>query len=159
MSEKIEIIGEGVCIALEVLGYENPLAQDVSDANWLDCRVSITIGDAFQGQFAASFTTSDFVRFREELSTALTELNGTATFVTDEDALRVGVELSKTGRAAVEGIAQTFSPDASLSFSFETDQTFLNQTLQQLNAVVDHFPIKEYPLLTESIVTDRRDAR
>lgn len=146
MSFKIEIGGQGARLTVEVLGYENPSAQDISDANWLRCQVMIRIGErAFSADFPASFTTSDFVRFREELSTVLTKLSGTASFLTDEEALCLSIEIGRTGGALVEGVAQTDGqPQASLSFSFDSDQSFLSRTLHDLEAVVTHFPVKEH---------------
>ena len=144
MSLKIEIGGQGGHLMVEVLGYENPFAQDTSDANWLNCQVLIRIGEHFRADFPASFATSDFVRFREELTTVLTKVDGTASFLTDEDALSFSIEMSRTGGAVVGGVAQNYGqPQASLSFSFETDQTFLTQTLHHLVTVVTHFPVKE----------------
>lgn len=129
---------------MEVLGYENPSAPDVSDANWLKCRVAINIEEAFWANFPASFTTSDFIQFHEELRTVLTKLSGTASFLTDEDALCLSIEIGRTGGALVGGVAQTYGqPQASLSFSFESDQSFLSRTLHDLEAVVIHFPVKE----------------
>ena len=150
MSVEIEINGQGSRLRVEVLGYENPSAQDISDANWLRCQVMIKIGEAFLADFPASFTTSDFVRFRDELSTVLTKLSGTASFLTDEEALSLSIDIGRTGGALVSGVAQTEGqPQASLSFSFDSDQSFLIQTLHGLDALVTHFPIKEHSSITE----------
>jgi hypothetical protein len=38
-----EITGEAAQVRIEVFGYENPTAQEPSDANWLTCRVEVRV--------------------------------------------------------------------------------------------------------------------
>jgi hypothetical protein len=143
MPSKVSINGNGASIAIEVLGYERPSAQDVSDANWLKCRVSTNLGQ-FIGNYDASFTTSDFTRFRDELRSVLTTMNGAAAFVTDEEALNCTIQLMRVGTAVVKGRAQAQGHvTAVLSFSFESDQSFLAETLLGLESVVQKFPLKK----------------
>src|SRR5256885_1941379 len=98
MSIKIEIAGQSARVKIEVLGYENPSAQNRSDANWLTCHVEVRVR-SFSGQLDAAFTTQDFAAFAKCLCSAVKELNGTATFETDENALRLDVEFTHTGAA------------------------------------------------------------
>lgn len=143
MLVEIEIAGHGASLKVEVLGYENPSAQDLSDANWLSCNVLARIG-SFSGNFNGSFTTYDFVQFRDELRELLKEQSGTASFLTDEEQLRLRVEVGRTGIARIEGVAQIHDmPQASLSFLFESDVSFLSQTLRDLEALVRSFSVKE----------------
>lgn len=143
MSLKVPINGNGASIAIEVFGYERHSAQNVSDANWLNCRVNANFGQ-FTGNYEASFTTFDFCRFRDELKPLLATMNGTAAFVTDEEALSCTIQFMRTGTAILKGRAQVQGRTAViLSFSFESDQSFLADTLRGVESVVQTFPIKK----------------
>lgn len=146
MSLEIRIGGHGACVTMEVFGYENPFAENISDSNWVSCQVKLKIREReFSVDFPASFTTHDFAQFYGELSIVVERLEGTASFVTDEQALCISVVVHGTGRGEVKGVAQVCdTPQASLNFSFESDQSFLNQTLHDLQAVIEKFPVKEY---------------
>jgi hypothetical protein len=142
MPNSIVIAGDMANIVIEISGYENPKAPDSSDANWLSCTVVLRIGP-FSGSIAASFTTQDFARFFNEIGTALHTFSGVASFLTDEDTLRLILKFEKTGRVHISGVAQDLGPPkASLTFSFESDQSFLTQTCRQLEKVTHNFPIK-----------------
>jgi hypothetical protein len=142
MSLKVSIKGHGASIAIEVFGYENLSAQNASDANWLNCRVVVDMGQ-FVGNYDASFTTSDFIRFRNELKTLQNTMRGSASFVTDEEALNCTIEMRATGTALVKGTARVHGhTTATLSFSFESDQSFLAEALREVEAAVCEFPLK-----------------
>lgn len=141
MSHRIPINGNGASILIEVDGYERPGAKDISDANWLKCRVTLDIG-YFKGNYSASFETTDFVRFKESLKTALKAMNGTASFETCEGALTCAIEIKSGGRARIKGTAQVREHiDATLSFSFESDQSFLAETLRETENTTAAYPM------------------
>ena len=143
MTIRLEIAGHMGRISIQVLSYENPMAENLSDANWLRCEVEVQ-APPFSGVFSASFTTHDFTRFLEELRQILPRLGGTASFITDEDALRLAITLDeRSGRANVSGIAKGVHTGAALSFRFDSDQSFLAQACRELEAIVKEFPIKK----------------
>jgi hypothetical protein len=143
MSITVQIKGDFGEITIEILGYENPAAQDPEDRNWLNCNVSIRV-NGFSGSFHAAFVTTDFTHFRRELAEALRRPGGRASFITYEDALRFDVEFAASGCATVTGVAQVFdTTEAKLSFAFSSDQSFLATTLRRLDLVVREFPSRE----------------
>lgn len=143
MADSIEIAGHGASVTIGITGYENPAAVNPSDANWLSCTVLLGIG-AFSGSLAASFTTHDFARFFGQFQAALSALEGVVSFLTDEDMLRLNLKFEKTGRVQISGLAQELGlTKAALTFSFESDQSFLTQTCRQLEKVTKKFPVKE----------------
>jgi hypothetical protein len=146
MSCIINLDGNEAKIQIEVIGYENPDAQDLSDANWLTCYVSLDI-EKFTANFSASFTTNDFELFNNDLIRIVSDFVGSASFVTDEEKLYLNIEITKTGRACVKGLAQIHGkPKAALSFSFDTDQSFLRKTFHGVSAVLQNYPVKKgYP--------------
>lgn len=142
MSVVIEILGESGRVKIEVVRYENPSAQNPSDANWLMCRAEVHVR-RFSGQIDAAFTTQDFATFGTRLRSAVKDLNGVATFETDENALGLAVEFTRTGSARISGILREADrPQTSLTFSFESDQTFLTRTANDLDELMRRFPIR-----------------
>jgi hypothetical protein len=142
MSNSIEIKGQGAGLTVMISGYERPDAENVHDANWLRCAASVAVRE-FSCKLEAAFTTYDFAEFEAQLDNVLSALKGKASFVTDEKALGLDVEFRNTGLAVVSGVVQVRGlPKAALSFSFETDQTFLRQTHRELRAAVQSFPVR-----------------
>jgi hypothetical protein len=142
MCVNVEVAGQAAHVGIEVLGYENPAAENVSDANWLTCRVEVRVR-GFEGHVDAAFTTHDFAAFSRSLRSAVTDLKGEATFETDEDALRLDVNFNMTGSVSVTGVLrEPDRPRTSLAFSFESDQTFMRRTVDALDKVTHQFPVR-----------------
>lgn len=136
------IAGSGGSVTIEVIGYENPAAGNDSDANWLRSTVRVSVGP-FAGDIEGSLTTQDFAYFERELTEVLRTLQGKATFQTDEDWLRFEVGMGSRGTAMVSGVVKAGSrSQASLRFSFETDQSYLGVTKRALSDVANYFPVK-----------------
>src|SRR5688572_27587595 len=103
MSVDVEIAGQAAHVNIAVVGYENPAAQNPSDANWLTCRVEVRVR-GFIGRVDAAFTTQDFAAFGRSLRSAMADLKGEAIFETDEDALRLNVAFSPIGTVSITGV-------------------------------------------------------
>lgn len=143
MSAQVEIKGHGGCVVLSVDGYENPGAQDVSDANWLSCGVRLTVAGV-SASVAASFGTRDFARFLEQLERVAADLKGVARFETDEEALSIKVELAGRGTGTISGVLRVSEhATATVEFSFDSDQTFLVQAITELRSLHGEFPVKD----------------
>ena len=145
MTNTVQIRGDGNAIQIEVFGYERPDGDNEYDANWLRARCSVTVAE-FSAVLRLALVTHDFARFADELEQAVQLLKGTATFSTAEAGLAVEVKFTTAGHAEVFGSVRSqtsFVPDQSvLSFSFETDQSFLAHTVRELRAVVSRFPVR-----------------
>ena len=142
MSAQITISGQGATIGIVIIGYEREQAENESDANWLSCSVDLRVG-AFSAQYAANFATNDFREFRKQLLAHLEQQIAVAKFECDELPLVLSVALSRAGIGRVSGRAtSTGQPSAALDFSFETDQSFLRSTLQQLDAALAAYPVR-----------------
>lgn len=139
------IRGDGNVVKITVLGYERETAIDISDANWLRSRITVCVGP-FSADYEAALTTHDFAEFTEHLARIVTSLEGKASFRTDEDWLSLDVELNKRGAATVQGIAKVHgNPSASLAVRFDTDQTYLSQTLAECREILRVFPVRVSP--------------
>ncbi len=139
----VPIAGIGGSIIIQVISYENPTASNDSDANWLRTAVRVSVGP-FAGDIDGSVNTHDFAYFERELSEMLLTLRGKATFQTDEDWLRFEVGMGSRGTATVSGVVKARGGlQASLRFSFETDQSYLVDTKRALGEMANDFPIKQ----------------
>jgi len=139
----VTIGGADSRIEILVLGYENDVASHLSDANWLSCTVKLAVG-RLAAKYAASFSTHDFLRLRDQLATTLTKFEGSAAFETDEEALGFRVELGKRGEATIFGTAKLVDQArVRVEFCFPSDQTFLHQALIELTTVCRAFPPKD----------------
>ena len=129
--DSFSVGGEAGHITVEVVGYENPSAQGVPDANWLRARVQLKLGGC-EMQAEAALTTHDLKRFLDELEAALSRLGGSASLATHEDSINLHIELTKTGRARVSGeLRELRMAKVRLGFDFESDQSYLTRTLHR----------------------------
>lgn len=134
--------GEGGRIVFEISGYERPGASDYHDANWLTVSVSIAAG-VFSGSFAASFGTYELADLLRQLRKGIDALSGTFIFENMERDVLMRIEFAQRGKARICGEAKpSSSPQSSLTFAFETDQSYLSQAVEALSAVVRRFPVK-----------------
>lgn len=142
MPVSVEVRGHGANVRIEVVGYENPAAENVSDSNWLTCRVHVNIA-GFEAHVLAAFTTQDFAAFSRSLRSAVADLNGEAKFETDEETLLLTATFNTSGSVSVIGaVREPNRKGTFLSFSFETDQTFMGHAVDALSEVTRQFPIR-----------------
>jgi len=138
--QAIKIGGHGACITLEVLQYEDAEASNSSDANWLSSSITLDVGP-FGGSYNVSLTTDDFVAFGNDLRDLLKGDKSNAVFSTDEEWLRL--EITRSARGACQVIGESSfrgSVKATLSFSFETDLTYIGDVQRAISDVIKEFP-------------------
>jgi hypothetical protein len=145
VANTVQIRGEGNTIKIEVFGYERPDATDTSDANWLRAKCSLTLAE-FSAVIHLALETHDFTRFAGELEQALQSMKGNASFTTSEAGLAVQIKFTTAGHAEVLGSARSQISNVlngiELSFSFETDQSFLAHTLRDTKSILSKFPVR-----------------
>ena len=87
-----------------------------------------------KGEFYTS--TGELFEFYEQLTDCYDRVNGSAKFLSSEQNLDLTVEFNEQGHIRVFG---TFSEYAhrinELKFEFETDQTFITSTLNELQSI------------------------
>ena len=134
MPKTMEIRGHSGHVQVEVYTYERQGTTDESDANWLVARCNVVVGE-FSCALKLSLVTDDFAQFLAQLERAVGSLKGSAIFDTMEDGIRVEIKFNSAGHADVFGQVRSqisLVPEQSvLSFSFETDQSFLAQTVRE----------------------------
>ncbi len=145
MPKTVVIRGVGGRVQIEVLNYERPNTTGGSDANWLVCKCGVTVGE-FSCDVNLSLMTDDFVRFLGDLDEAQRSLKGTAVFTTLESDFTLEVKFKAAGHADVLGAVQSqlsvVPSRTKLDFSFESDQSFLSHSVEELRAVIQQFPVR-----------------
>ncbi|HYQ42553.1 MAG TPA: hypothetical protein VER11_11315 [Polyangiaceae bacterium] len=101
---------------------------------------------AFRGEYEALLRTDELASFRDQLATLHAALNGSATFETMEQWLRVDIQGDKRGHFLAKCEARD-QPGVGNTLRFELtfDQTELPALLAALEEVVRAFPVKESP--------------
>jgi len=145
MPKTVVIRGDGGNVRIHVLNYERPNSTEGSDANWIVCRCSVAVWE-FSCEVSLSLMTDDFVRFLADLDEALRSLKGTAVFATLESGLKLEIKFKAAGHADVFGTVRSqlsvVPSRTKLHFSFETDQSFLSHTVEELRTVIQEFPVR-----------------
>lgn len=132
----------GQRLSLQTSGYQRPKATDDYDANWLHSTVSITAGP-FAGNFPANLSTYDFAALLARLERQLERLEGHFEFESIERDVILSVEFHRAGNATVSGsLRPGGASPVSLSFEFETDQSALAHTVQQLKQLLRLLPVR-----------------
>ena len=131
---------------LKSTDYERPDTPVERDANWLTAKCTVVVGE-FSCILALFLLTEEFVQFFAQLEEAVRLCAGTAVFTTSEEGLDVEIKFRSGGQADVFGKVRSRAslvPEQTvLSLSFETDQTFLAQTVHELKEIVEQFPIRK----------------
>ena len=145
MADLIEIRGDGANIALEIAEFERPNSANVDDANWLVGQLTITL-KYFSCQMPISLGVLDLAQLQSELQSCLKILGGTARLRPLEPVLQLDLAFDRRGHVTVSGFAQTLGPrKTTLSFSFDSDQSYLTEADRQLRRVLLNFPIQNRP--------------
>lgn len=137
-----KIEGNGARLVIEVLSYERESAIDESDANWLRCKAQ-GIFDGFSCKCEYSILTNDFREFEASLRGMIEGRSANAYFSTTEEGLGLELERDSAGHCKVSGFLRSFGmPKSKLEFVFESDQSYLRQTLAELVRVNERFPVR-----------------
>jgi hypothetical protein len=91
-----------------------------------------------------SLRTYELAQMQSELHSCLELLDGTARLRPLEPVLQLDFVFDRRGHVNVVGVAQTLGPHKStLSFSFDSDQSYLAETDRQLQAILLKVPHPE----------------
>ena len=111
------------------------LPEETTVNSWLRGNVEIAV-EAFGGNVIADFDAADFLRFEKELRVLYSTLSGSATLCPMEGQVVVTLDGNGRGGITVKGEAHAQATWGNkLEFQFEIDQTFLPDTITQLEAI------------------------
>jgi hypothetical protein len=117
-----------------------------SDANWLTSEVELQSGQTgvFHACHGAALRTEELAQFRDELRGVVASLNGTAILHHLESQVGCTVELAN-GRGNLSAFVKEHVGLELHVHECETDQSYLAQTLRELDAIVEMFPVRGTP--------------
>lgn len=142
-SDSFTLRGHGGRIRFEFFGYENPKPLTVSDANWLRAQIHLHVGGCSL-ELEVALTTQEIKYFLDDLQDVVSVLEGKASFATLEEDIAVEVEITAVGSGQISGlIKESRSTKVAVSFEFESDPSFLENSLSELQAIQQKYPVIE----------------
>jgi hypothetical protein len=141
---EVAVSGEGIRFAFRVTGYERPALEGGDDANWLvaDAELIFLAEGRFVARRSVALRTEEVEAFRDALRHVVENLDGQATLTHLEDEIGCTVRLNG-GRGEVDAFLRQHVPGVRIQAEqVPTDQSFLSETVRQLDALVAEFPVK-----------------
>lgn len=139
-----EIKSEGNLVRVEPIALEALNSHSEWDRNWIKTKVTLK-GGIFSGTYEGLFMTSDFQYFKLQLQSMKGDLKESANFTSLEYHLDLVLKGDGIGHIEVNvvGRDRPYSGGGCLSFQFETDQTYLDPLINQLENITSKFPVTE----------------
>jgi hypothetical protein len=146
MTIEATVAGDGCKLVLRVSGYERPQLDSGADANWLQGEVElVTAGGAFRARQGVSLRTEELAAFRDQLAGLVETLNGEAVLEHMEEELGCTIKL-KSGVGELEAFVREHVGGDMRVTEVRVDQSYLQRSLGEMNALVTSFPVKGEPL-------------
>jgi hypothetical protein len=129
-------------IEVDVMSYERPASGEYHDDNWLTVSIAVRVG-AFSGRVGAAIVTDELVRFAQQLHRVYEQLSGSAEFTTLEGQLSLALACDTLGHITLRGeVLDEAGIGNRLQFRLDLDQSFLQHSIQELDAVIKAFPVR-----------------
>lgn len=129
-------------VEVDVRSYERPASGEYHDDNWLSASITVPVG-GFSGRIGAAIVTDELVRFADRLHRLYKELTGSAEFTTLEGQLSLTLSCDARGHITLHGkILDQPGIGNRLSFHLDLDQSFLQKSIGELDAVIRAFPVR-----------------
>jgi hypothetical protein len=141
---ELVIAGDGFRLSIHVIGYERPALESGADANWLTGGVEMTAeaGGSYRASRDVALRTEELAAFRDELHRLVEELDGEATLKHMEDEVGCTIRLHR-GTGELDAFVRDHVPGVALRVErVLTDQSYLQESAHQLDALVTEFPIR-----------------
>lgn len=140
----VVIAGDGVRLLLRVSAYQRPSLESGADANWLsgEAELAADLGGSFRARRGVSLRTEELAAFRDALRRLLDELDGEATLSHMEDEVGCTIRLRR-GTGELDAFVREHVPGVELRVErVRTNQSYLQETARQFDALVSDFPVK-----------------
>src|SRR5438093_2752259 len=146
MTQQAMIDGDGCKLVLRVFGYERPPLDTGVDANWLQAEVELErSGGAFHARRDVSLRTDELAAFRDQLAALVETLNGEAALSHVEEEVGCTIKLN-SGVGELEAFVRDHTAAELRVTEVRTDQSYLQRSLEDMNALVKSFPVRGEPL-------------
>jgi hypothetical protein len=143
MAIEATIAGESCALVLRISGYERPQLESGADANWLRAEVELTASTSgrYSCREAVSLRSEELARFRDQLARVVETLDGEAVLGHMEAQVGCTVRLAK-GVGELEAFVREQVGAELRVTGIRTDQSYLQQTLRELTAIVSAYPVR-----------------
>lgn len=138
---KFFLLGQETKVEIDGLYRNYPNSTDYWDANWVNATIKIEI-PGYKVSFNADLRTDELRKFLNDLKSIRQSLRGKASLTNLDGYLEFEGEIDKFGK--IKWNAETCYPagyGAVLEFEFESDQTYLNTLIKELDDIITHFPV------------------
>ena len=144
LMREASVAGDGFRLVVRVFGYERPGLESGADANWLIGEAELTASESFSGAQAVALRTEELAEFRDELERLVVQLDGEATLTHMEQQVGCTISLNR-GTGEFDGFVRQ-NVGAELRVTGRTDQSYLQSSLREFDALVRELPVKGDPL-------------
>ena len=128
-------------IRIELINLNYPHAEIGWDRNSICSKVNVKAG-GFSGQLNCDLMTTDFEKFKRELSKLYEELTGTASFDTIEKQVDIKIQGDGIGHFEADcSVMDSVGFGNKLEFKIDFDQTLIPELIKQLNHITKTYPI------------------
>jgi hypothetical protein len=129
-------------LSIAVLGREHPRTHDYWDGNWIDTKITVSVG-GFNGRVRASLRTDEIHSFNESLKVLNQNLVGEAMLDSMEHWIKLAVTAGSRGRIEISGTLRDQAVSGNvLSFELaEVDQTYLAGWISNLDDIETAYPV------------------
>jgi hypothetical protein len=131
MKFKIKDNNSSGYFSLKIKGTE----ADV-DVEWLNAEADFQL-NGFTARFDFSLRLGELISFYEELHVFHTTLKGSAHLESIEDNVNLVLTTDGLGHVSIEGILRDTSYKINTKFSMDTDQTYLNDIINDCREILD----------------------
>lgn len=139
---KFHLLGEeNEKVEIEVLARTHADTTNYWDINWIESNIKVDI-PGYLVHFNASLRTDELRDFVNELKLMNGNLKGKATLNNLDNYLHFECEMNHLGKIQWSG--ETCFPSgngAVLNFEFTSDQSYLQSLIEELNAILEAFPV------------------
>jgi len=145
----ILVCDEQARVTLHPLRRENPDSTDYWDSNWIVTRIQAT-APGFHADITEPVHLSELVWLREELETMRAVLAGRIVWKAMEGFLELVAEMDRLGHIRWTVLLRHFNghfngKEARLLLEIENDQTYLPALVNEVDAVLETFPVVGEP--------------
>ncbi|AQU78887.1 MULTISPECIES: hypothetical protein [Planococcus] len=142
--KKLDILGSETKVEIMILERLYPESIGSWEGDWVKAALRVEI-PGYSVNFLADLRTEEFKEFRDQLAAMNQELEGTASLISIENAIEAKAVIDSLGGIYWE--VRTCYPigtGAVLTFEFDSDQSYLNQLVKELDEVLKEFPVLEH---------------
>ncbi|MGE7691574.1 WapI family immunity protein [Lysinibacillus sp. NPDC097214] len=123
---------------IEVFGFPNETSY--LGGYEVKGKIDIKSGNYFVKDAELWFSTGQIYTFFSQLQKCFKQLNGSVTFTDSSSNIEFEMHFNRLGQITIEGYFQEFlSEENKLHFEFESEQSYLLSSFEELRKIVAHY--------------------